>query len=519
VLLNALIVWGEEALSRLNGMWALTLVDTLKGEVLIARDRFGVKPLYFFAEGGTLWLASEIKAILGATGRRFKVDPTVVQAYLRQGLLDTTTTTFFQGVRAFPPGHVARVSVSDAAEGRIEARRFWKISPNGHCRMSPEESIEAARKIFIDAVKLRLRSDVPVGVLLSGGIDSSSIAAAVHELNPEREDIRLISAVGNGGPDEQPFIDAVGRHLRRPIEKVVLDYPAEDTFSLVSKAVWFNDEPIQGFSSIAHYLLMERARQLGVTVLLSGQGADECLCGYKKYLGFYLHDLVRHGRLARATRVIGGFVSQRTVIPQFSYRHSKYYLPRWMRNGEIDIRGPRLQMANHWIPVGLGDLGLADRQVLDIERLSVPALVHYEDRMSMAWSREIRLPFLDYRLVQLLVSLPVEYKLRNGWTKWVFRRAMEPLLPQTIAWRKDKQGFLVQQIQWLRTRLRGPMNDILAEPWVSQDLGLVDRSAVKQRYEQYLGEPESGGTLSVDDVFMPVIFELWARRFAAHLEQ
>ena len=262
------------------------------------------------------------------------------------------------------------------------------------------------RETFIDSVKLRLRSDVPVGVLLSGGIDSSSIAAAVHYLEPRRDDIKLISAVGGiGEQDEQPFIDVMANHLNWPAEKVALDYSPSGALRLISDVSWFNDEPIGGLSTVAHYLLMKRAKDLGITVLLSGQGADENLCGYKKYLGFYLQELIASGRWIAAGQVLQQFFRRGTVLSQFNYHEAKRYFPRAFRLPEIEIRGPRLLGDTQWVHTGLNGGGVVERQAIDFEKLSVPALVHYEDRMSMAVGREIRLPFLDYRLVSLLVPL------------------------------------------------------------------------------------------------------------------
>jgi asparagine synthase (glutamine-hydrolysing) len=516
VLLEALIRWRTEAFNRLNGMWAIVLVDTVEGDVLIARDRFGVKPLYTYTDGRTIWIASEIKSILASCGHKFRVNPAAVKLFLRQGLLDTGGATFLEGIQEFPAGHFARRSLT-AGISAFEPEAFWKTPTDRPEPLPLEELIEAVRETFVDAVRIRLRSDVPVGVLLSGGCDSSAIAAAVHHLDPSRKDIRLISAVSDTGVDERPFIDAMARHIGRSVDTVVLNYTPAEAFDLISEAVWYNDEPIGGFSSIAHYLLMKRAAELRVTVLLSGQGADECLCGYKKYLGFYLHELVRGGRLLEAGRVLAGFVRNGTVISQFTLSKGKNYLPSWLRAAEIDFTGPAVREVAAHAHLGLNGYDVRGRQALDIESLSVPALVHYEDRMSMSSSREIRLPFLDYRLVSLLVPAPVEHKLHDGWTKWILRRAMEPLLPAEIAWRKDKQGFLVPQQTWLRTVLREQMRQFLNEPWLSDDLGLVKRSSVRELFESYLRRDHAAMTLGDDDFFPAISLELWARRFSSWL--
>jgi asparagine synthase (glutamine-hydrolysing) len=269
---------------------------------------------------------------------------------------------------------------------------------------------------------------------------------------------------------------------------------------------------------VAHYLLMKRALDLKVTVLLSGQGADECLCGYKKYLGFYLQHLVRSGHLLQAGRVLSQFVSNGTVVSQFTLSKSKYYLPSWLRAAEVDWSGPALRAIDGRVSVGLNGHNVQQRQVLDVESLSVPALVHYEDRMSMSSSREIRLPFLDYRMVSLLVPMDIDRKLRDGWTKWIFRKAMEPLVPPEIAWRRDKQGFLVPQQRWFRDELRADMTRLLGERWLSEDFGLVNRSSIQKSYDAYVRGDRSTTTLGDDDFFPLVSLELWARRFSASLK-
>jgi asparagine synthase (glutamine-hydrolysing) len=524
VVLQALIHWGPNAFMRFNGMWALALLDVEAGEILLSRDRFGIKPLYTYTDDRGLHVASEIKTILAATRKRFQVNPAVAHAFLRQNLLCTSAATFFSGIEEFPAGSWAVVPVSGVRRQMPKPRRFWTIpttngngSSNGTPAGRDDSFIESVRATFLDAVRLRLRSDVPIGVLLSGGTDSSAIAAALQCLSPSAADITLISAVGAAGHDEQPFIDLMANHLRRHVEKVSLNYSPSQALALMGEVSWFNDEPLGSFSTVAHYLLMRRAKELGITVLLSGQGADELLCGYRKYLGFYVQDLLRSGNWLAAAGVLRSFLDNGTVLSQVRYREAKRYLPQWLRLGEIDVRGPALQDVKDNIDVGLSRDGVVGRQVIDVERLSVPVLVHYEDRMSMAMAREIRLPFLDYRLVSLLVPLPTEYKLRDGWTKWVFRQAMEPLLPREIAWRKDKQHFIVPQNEWFRCELRQEVVHLLDSEWVTAGLGLIDPRRMRERYEAYLRQRTENGRLGFKDIFTPIALELWARRFEPYL--
>src|SRR5262245_44795191 len=384
VLMQALIHLGEAALPNLNGMWALAFIDRVSGKVMLSRDRFGIKPLYTYADERGLYISSEIKAILEATRKRFQVTPSVANAFLSQNLLCTDRRTFFAGIDEFPAGHWAAMPIHDIGKKPLNPVRYWSVSKTSPSYSSEHTLIDSVRDTFIDSVKLRLRSDVPVGVLLSGGTDSSAIAAALHYLDPSRDDIKLISAVSDSGNDEQPFIDAMGNYLKRGVEKVVLNYSASRALDLIGEVSWFNDEPIHNFSTVAHYLLMNRARDLGITVLLSGQGADEILCGYRKYLGFYLQELVASGNWLAASRVARGFFGRGTVFPQVTYREAKRYLPTWLRFPETDIRGPALIDNSKRIHVGLDGGGVINRQIADLEQFSVPVIVHYEDRMSMA---------------------------------------------------------------------------------------------------------------------------------------
>ena len=215
VLLQSLIQWGHLALPRLNGMWALILVDLRSGKAMIARDRFGIKPLYIYANESGFYISSEIKGILKAVGKKFRVNPTVVNAFLNQNLLCTSRATFFAGIEEFPPAHWAISAIDELGTKPLNPYRYWTTPESSADHVSGTTLVDLVRDMFIDAVKIRLRSDVPVGVLLSGGTDSSAIAAVLHYLNPARHDIKLISAVAADGRDEQPFIDTVARYLSR----------------------------------------------------------------------------------------------------------------------------------------------------------------------------------------------------------------------------------------------------------------------------------------------------------------
>jgi asparagine synthase (glutamine-hydrolysing) len=517
VLLWALRKWGKAALGRLNGMWAFAWLDQKAHRLLLSRDRFGIKPLYYFQSNNQLLFASEIKAILTAVPGRFQVNIRAISRFLDQGLLDTEHESFFQGIKMVPPGCSLEVEAGSEHVLRTHLARYWSAPAEDSFSCSIDERIQNLRDTFLDAVRIRLRSDVPVGVLLSGGVDSSAIAAMMRLSLGAGANLHLLSATSdNPHYDERPYVELLARHLDSPVSFVNLSCSPNEWFRLLEDVIYANDEPVGNFSTAAHFLLMQKARDLGVTVVLSGQGADELLCGYRKFLGFRIYDLLRQRRPFKALSLLARFGVNRAVVTQFEMSEAKRYL--WPLNASrFDIGGPRLAFAGCRINNGLGANSLVERQRKDLECLSVPALVHYEDRCSMAFGREIRLPFLDYRVVSMLLPLDPELKLREGWTKWVFRKAMEPFLPSAIAWRRDKQGFVNPQGHWLRNELRPTIERMLGGDLHMIDAGLVDRAALKHRFDVYCHQPPGRGLLSFKDVFNPIALELWMRKFEQHL--
>ena len=517
VVLTALHHWGaQEALSRFNGMWAFAWLDLNGQKIILSRDRAGKKPLYYHQDGDGFYFASEIKTLLVMTGKKFELNLQIVGEYLEQSLMDTGTETFFQGIKKIPAGHYASIDLAKNVI-KLESTKFWTCPQTG-VNFNPAMQMEKVRTLFMDAVRLRLRSDVRVGVLLSGGIDSSSIAAAVQKLSGNDAEVNLLSAVSKDKRyDESIFIDRVAKHLGLAVHKVVLDFRPEQVFDYLAQVSWFNDEPVGSLSNIAHYLLMQQAKELGITVILSGQGADELLCGYKKYLGFYLQYLLRKRKFAEAIRMLWDFHRQGTTLNQFSVQEAKRYMPRVVKPRELDIRGPALRDYKP-VPVGLRrGMTVPGRQALDLESLSVPVLTHYEDRMSMAWSREIRLPFLDYRLMEMLIPLSVQGKLNNGWTKYIFRKAMEPFLPAEIVWRKDKQGFINPQSEWLKKDLSREVTEHFSSEGLIFKHKLVNRKNLKEKYEAYCQQASGKGHIWFKDIFNSLALEIWMRRFEAFI--
>ena len=521
VLLSALAHWGPEAtVVRLNGMWAFAWLEPGGERLWLSRDRAGEKPLHWTVDDGGLYFASEVKTLLTLLQRRFALDLQSVGQFLVQSIVDSGSGTFFAGIEQIPAASLALVDLRQPGRAP-QVWRYW-------CPRVAEEGpgaglvarVEDLRETFLDAVRLRLRSDVPVGILLSGGLDSSAIAAAAHRVVGADADLHLLSAVTTDRRfDESPHIDRVACALGRPVTRVSLDSEVrgEGLIRALERAVWQNDAPVGSLSNLAHQRLMARARELGITVLLSGQGADELLCGYKKYLGFYLQGLVREHRLVEALRVAWQFWRNGTVLSQFHLAEAKRYLPAWLRPPGPDLRGEALAGFRP-LALGLAPGGdLRVRQVADLEHFSIPVLTHFEDRMSMSEGREIRLPFLDPRLMDRLIAAPADLKLRDGWTKYLLRRAVEPWLPPEIVWRKDKQGFVNPEAEWLKGDLREQVLRWFAPDSLMFRYRLVDRPSLLTQYQGYVNQRPGRGSIWFRDVFNPLALEVWLRQYESFI--
>jgi asparagine synthase (glutamine-hydrolysing) len=519
VVLQSLLVWGEAALQKFNGMWAFAWLDLEKKRLLLSRDRLGEKPLYFYRSKQSLFFASEIKGILAGSGERFPVNMTVAARYLQQSLLDAQDETFFVGIQSVAAGHNVSLELTGfPTVPTPRSMRFWSPPLIDTREGDIPKRIEEIRETFVDSVAIRLRSDVPVGALLSGGIGSSSITGAMRKILGKDADLHLMSVVSDDARfNEEPFIDEMAAYLNNSTHKVAWRPNGSEAFKLLETVTYFNDEPVGDFSTVFHYLLMEQAKDLGIKVILSGQGDDELLCGYRKYLGFHLQHLIRNGKWYAAIKDVAKFVARGTVVSQFNIADARRYLPRSFLTSGVDVRGPLLRNIDSHMNVGLGEGDVISRQVADLVHFSIPTQCHYEDRMSMSHSREIRLPFLDYRMVELLLPLSPQWKLRDGWTKWIFRESMKDHMPPKITWRKDKMGFDNPQSDWLKKEFREPVESILNGELLIETCGLVNRAALQKSYEAYCKQDTGSGRIRYQDFLQPIGLEIWMRRFESHL--
>ncbi|HEX2009474.1 MAG TPA: asparagine synthase (glutamine-hydrolyzing), partial [Roseateles sp.] len=432
VLLAALTQWGEAALQRFNGMWALVVFDPVRRELFIARDRFGVKPLYVWqGPRGGLMLASEVKALLQHPLVQTGPDLDACEAFLNQGPDEAAPGTPFRGIARFPAGHFARYRLDG---GGLRPQPFWQW-PTAPLPTAPFDAGEARRvqdrylELLDDAVRLRLRADVRVGTALSGGLDSSSVALLVnrqlHGLGASGQQ-EVFSSVyrdpAYAAADESAYIAQVAAQLgvhSNTVEARWQDLPAEH-----ERMIWALDTPPANslMSSWHTYMLVARC---GVTVTLDGQGADEQLAGYARYARNHLLNI----QWPEALRMARQF---QATMPGLAPQLASGLALKAVRT----LAGPTAAAGLvRLLRMGSQPLWTVDQALRGDFAGPLSNLIHYADKTSMAWSVESRMPFMDYRLVEFLATVPAAYKLHQGWTKWLARAALHEGLPASIAWR------------------------------------------------------------------------------------
>ncbi len=511
VLLAAYRHWGTGCFTRFNGMWGVAIWDGERRRLVLSRDRFGVKPLHFVMLREGIAFASEIKALLQAGLTRPRLHRRVAADFLKWGLVNHGTDTFFADVSAFPAGHFAEID-PDRPDS-IRPVRFWTLPlPRPAPSPPPAEAAARFRDLFESSVALRMRSDVPVGSCLSGGLDSSAIVMlAARAPEPQVGPFRTFTAcAADPRYDERRYADAVNRAVGARSAFVL---PEETRFLVeLPTLVWHQDEPFTTASIYAQWCVMRAAREAGVPVLLDGQGGDEVLCGYRKFYAFYLQQLLRQGAWLRFLAE-AALLAARGDRGMLRWREGARYLPEWLRrrtsNNDAAVAERFREAWNASRPdLGAGE-DLRERQVKDLTQLSVPALLRYEDRNSMAWSIESRVPFLDYRIAEFAVALAPELKLRHGKTKALMRSALADVLPREILERRDKMGFVTPQELWMRGELGRAILTRLRDPASRLD-AILDRAGLAARLETARArrrDPDPGF------LFRAYVLDIWLDRF------
>ena len=507
VVLNSFIEWGEECLTRFNGMWAFVIYDNLKQELFCSRDRFGVKPFYYYYDRDQFVFASEIPPLLETLKAKPSVNKEVMFDYMIYNRTDQSEQTFFTEIKKLQHSHTLRVSIN---EGTVIPKKWYDLK-NRLSSSVPFCSAESFRETFESSVNLRLRSDVPVGVCLSGGLDSSSITSTLLKTF-NKGDLNTFSAVYEKGQngDESEFIN----EFRPFIKRMNFITPTADSlYEDLPRFVTTQSEPFPTTSIYAHYKVMELARK-HVVVTLDGQGADEEMGGYPYFFGFYYKELIRQFRLLKLFMELKGYWSNHHST--YAYKTFLYFLlpGSLKRNLRIREKGYLTkdfsnQKFTSLISSELYNSHNVNAALFNHFEYKLEHLLKWQDLNSMRFSLEARVPFLDYRLVEGLLSIKPDKLISGGMTKMILREAMTGILPEKIRLRKDKIGFETPQNEWFKTKkFQTLINDILNSDSF-RNRNIVDARKAKLLIKTYLD-----GKIDLSkEIWKWINLELWFRKY------
>lgn len=516
VILSAYNCWGIDCVNRFNGMWGFALYDMNKRKLFLCRDRFGVKPLYYYKNNSKLLFASEIKQILcdREIPRVAKLD--VLKASLIYQAYDYSEKTCFKDIYNLPGGCYAEVDFDfqNRRIGEFRIERYYDLSE----KIRPAKEGTDIKGEFKQAVKLRMRSDVKVGSCLSGGLDSSSIVGAVCGLIRESEGNVADFTTVTSGFDDHPEVDetkyshCVVEHCG--CEENIVRPDVEQLMKNLEKIVWHQDEPCPHLGTLTSFSVFHEGARLGCKVMYDGQGGDEGLAGYHGYYAYYLlYILKKEGfrRFIKQLKAVARSSEEKilhllALVVYFNYSGvRKWYIKRrWeqfltpeLRKLSVDEEADKLLEPRYE----------KDIQILDFTKGTLQGILHWEDRNSMASSLETRLPFLDYQYVEKILNIDMMDKISNGYTKMPLRKAVEGILPKDVVWRKSKLGFPSPTKDWLFRMPEKYVFDLL-EHAKSKDIFNVQK--VKKAYLS-----KKGDTRMIEKFIMT---ELWMRKFDVCVE-
>lgn len=451
--------WKEDCLSRFDGMFAFAIWDEQKRELFAARDRFGEKPFFFFHDQHRFLFASEMKALWAAGIDRIP-NQKMLFNFITIGYTGNPARpeeTFYENILQLPAASYLKFSL---IYFQYTINSWWELDPEFEDKdITEAEALEEFASLLQSSVKRRMRSDLPIGTSLSGGIDSSSIVAMIHSLNHPNNSQQTFTAVFDGfEKDEAAFASTVAHAFR--LQQHVTRFTGDDLLRDWDKLCYHQEEPFGSSSIYAQYKVYEKAREEGITVLLDGQGADEILAGYTSYYKWYWQELFRKRKLYRSKEL--KYARERGIHENFDYRNmiaayfpayatvvlERHYLVKAIGHKDLTPEFVQLQSKEaYYAPPEYFTLN----GVLHFNTCThgLNELLRFADRNSMAHGREVRLPFLDHELVEFVFSLPAHFKIRQGWSKWLLRKTMDKKLPDSITWRTGKVGFEPPQAQWM----------------------------------------------------------------------
>ncbi len=520
VVLSAYDYWGSQCVCRFNGMWALAIYDPKKKTLFLSRDRFGVKPLYYYKDGEKLIFASEIKQILCDPTVPRIVNNEILAHYVKFNFREYSEETFFQGIYALRGGCSMTVDIDPEARNiqKMDVHRYYDL--NARVKVHPcEDSAKVVGEALRKAIHLRMRSDVKVGSCLSGGLDSSSIVGIIcDELKQAHKDAEELTTVSIGFPNDKDINELgfchqvtdfcrCGEHIITPDIDSVLEH--------LEQIVWHQDEPLPHLGAEVSYAVFKGAADNGCGVFFDGQGGDEGLAGYYGYYAHYLWNILTRKGIRKFGTELNKIVASSSMTRKLAILYMLYFNIAAVRIWGTSIKRNKYMSHRLRRAVDTSNLQMffsskdgTGRQIEDYLYGSLPGILHWEDRNSMASSVETRLPFLDYEYVEKVLSVDLNEKIKNGYTKVPLREYMSGLLPDEVIWRKNKLGFPAPTSRWFWEIPREYFMDLLEQPRSAEFFNL---KKIEKDYLRKCGNEEMMAKF--------ILVELWMRKFDMRIAQ
>lgn len=516
IILAAYDKWGAECVTKFNGMWAFALFDKETQELFCSRDRFGIKPYYYADTEEKFVFGSEIKQILAGAKISAVANIGTVRDFLVEGYHEHTNETFFRGIHCLRPGHNLIFSLK---ENSFRETKYYSLNIMPGVSGLTEES--AADLILADlksAVNYQLRSDVKVGVCLSGGVDSSSIAALSSTLYSAGSMGRLQGIHAKSSEkekDESGYAQALAE--RSDIDLAVIEPTTEEFIEAIDEVVYFQEEPFLTPSIFMQYFVYQKAKRMGCKVMLDGQGADEILLGYERYYSAHMRSMTGFSALKEIFLIKNNSRrSLRSTLASLLYFSSSRVRIKNLQRKSRFLKAEYIKYFPNIVKVTQAGRDIRKMQKMEIESFQLPHLLRYMDKNSMRHSVEGRVPFLDHNFVETCYGISNKFKINGGWTKYILRVAMKGLVPGDVLWRKNKFGFEAPSGSWmnkvsgmmeLAIRKSKLLERMCVDPW---DFGKIDRAMFWKLYSVAKweaiyavdSEPVAGAALSAADRFV-----------------
>ncbi len=520
VIIKAYHAWGEDCVHRFLGMWAFSIWDTKTQTLFLSRDRFGIKPLYYAQDRDFFYWGSEIKQILATEISKTQNAAMIWRSMKVNAMMVYDDETYWQEIRSLLPGH--NLTIRDQ---KIQIHRYFALDPDDFEKssLSFEEASDEYHRLFLDSLRMQLRSDVEIGGSLSGGLDSGAIVCKASQILDYP--LRCFSTYYENFPalDERAYIEIIAAKMR--IRTNYIAPGPEDAKSWWQEATYLNDLPIAaGF--VSQYALMKNAHEAGIRILLSGQGSDEMSAGYRHAGYRYFADLLRGMQLGRFTSEIRHYLGKNPADNlKYLGKTALSALTRESGIYKLEANRYRFEPFNDAFTNAAKEQsqGQLMQKIADIpasrlsnflynmmQNTSLGTLLHFEDRMSMAHSVESRVPFLDHRLVKHVFSLPSGYKIRPPYHKAIHRHALRDCVPPEISQRKDKGIFGSPfHDHWMRNELKDYIQDIIYSSEF-RNRGIWDLPKIHERWQKYL----KGNSADAEMLYNVASLEVWHRSLA-----